>query len=297
LCLLLLCGIHLRQSFGQPAAGTPQNGQRHLQIALHLFHRRRFGERRLPLRFQKQFRFGENALAHHARCFPPGVVKLRGLPRIAAVLHECVRHAPAVFGTDARYRHQILHRDLRRETSFAYLSLDRFGQQFNERQPPGYPAHAAVETARQIVTRVTEAMLHFRQQPALFERAFLRTHALRTRQQQGFGFAHRPDRGFDGVAAQLPERGDAFVAIDHQVAVVAVFSDHDDDGRLLPALSQRRRQLALAVRLAHSQVLPSEVELVKLQLHGRATEPEYAGGRNWSFAGKGEVYPEPLQDQ
>jgi hypothetical protein len=42
LCLLLLRGIHLRQRFGEPAAGTPQNGKRHLQIALHLFHRRRF---------------------------------------------------------------------------------------------------------------------------------------------------------------------------------------------------------------------------------------------------------------
>jgi hypothetical protein len=49
--LLLLCGIHLRQRFGEPAAGTPQNGKRHLQIALHLFECRWFCERRLPLRF------------------------------------------------------------------------------------------------------------------------------------------------------------------------------------------------------------------------------------------------------
>jgi hypothetical protein len=124
--LLLLCGIHLRQSFGEPAAGTPQNGKRHLQIALHLFHRRRFCERRLPLRFQKQLRLGENAFANHARAFPPGGVKLRRLPRIAAVLHECVRHALAVVRTDPRHRHQILHGDLRAETSFAHLKLHRF---------------------------------------------------------------------------------------------------------------------------------------------------------------------------
>jgi len=37
--LLLLRGVHLRQSFGKPAAGTPQNGERHLQIALDLFGR------------------------------------------------------------------------------------------------------------------------------------------------------------------------------------------------------------------------------------------------------------------
>jgi hypothetical protein len=124
--LLLLCGIHLRQGFGEPVAGTPQNGKRRLRIALHLFHRRRFCERRLALRFQKQFRFGENALAHHARALPPGGVKLRCLPRFAAVLHEYCGHALAVIRADARHRHQILHRDLRREASIAHLKLHRF---------------------------------------------------------------------------------------------------------------------------------------------------------------------------
>jgi len=140
-------------------------------------------------------------------------------------------------------------------------------------------------------------MLHLRQQPALFERAFLWTHSLRARQQQGFGFAQRPDCGLDGVAAQLPQCGDAFVTVDHQVAAVVVFRDHDNDGRLLAALSQRCQKMALAVRLASSQMFPPQFELVKLQLHGLATESEYAGGWNWSFAGKGEVCRELLRDQ
>jgi hypothetical protein len=55
--------------------------------------------------------------------------------------------------------------------------------------------------------------------------------------------------------------------------------------------------MALTVRLANSQMLPADVELVKLQLHGLATESEYAGGRDWSFAKTGEVYPELLWDQ
>jgi hypothetical protein len=55
--------------------------------------------------------------------------------------------------------------------------------------------------------------------------------------------------------------------------------------------------LALAVRLANSQMLPSLVELVKLQVHGLATESEYAGGRDWSFARKAEVPQELLWDQ
>jgi hypothetical protein len=110
-------------------------------------------------------------------------------------------------------------------------------------------------------------MLHLRQQPALFERAFLRTQSQRPRQQQSFGFAHRPDRGLHRIAPQLLERGDALVPVDHQVAFAIVFRDHHDDGRLLSALSQRRQQIPLAVRLANSQMLPSPVELVKLQLH------------------------------
>ena len=122
---------------------------------------------------------------------------------------------------------------------------------------------------------------------SLFERAFLRTHSLRARQQQRFGFAHQPDRGFDCVPAQLPQRGDAFIAVDYQVATL--FRGHHNDGCLLAALSQRGQQVALAARLADSQVLPAQVELVKLQLHGFRAESEYAGGRNWSFAEIGEV--------
>jgi hypothetical protein len=49
---LPLCGVHLRQSFGEPAAGTPQDGKRHFQIALYLFERGGFCRLRLPLRFQ-----------------------------------------------------------------------------------------------------------------------------------------------------------------------------------------------------------------------------------------------------
>jgi hypothetical protein len=126
--LLLLCGVHLRQSSGEPAAGTPQNGKGHFQIALNLFGRRGLCRLWLPLRFQQQFRFGENALANHAGAFAPGGVKLRRLPAIAAVLHECVRHPLAIVRADARHRHQILHRDLGAEVSFAYTLLDCFGQ-------------------------------------------------------------------------------------------------------------------------------------------------------------------------
>ena len=65
--LFLLRPTHLRQRFGEPSSGTTQDGDHHIQIALHLFDRRRFGCRRLPLRFQKQPRLGENAFADLAR--------------------------------------------------------------------------------------------------------------------------------------------------------------------------------------------------------------------------------------
>ena len=174
LCLFLLRASHLRQRFAEPPSGTTQDGDHHIQIALHLLDRRRRGCRRLPLRFQKQFRFGENAFADRARAFAPSRVQLPCLPRIATMRHESGRHARAVVGVDSRHRHQILHRHLRRQFSFAYLLLDRFRQQLHQRQPPRHPTGAAVEAARQFIQTITEALFHLRQQPALFERAFLR---------------------------------------------------------------------------------------------------------------------------
>jgi len=49
----LLQTRHLRQSGGEAPAGATQDGHRHLQIALHLFDRRRLDGQGLPLRFQK----------------------------------------------------------------------------------------------------------------------------------------------------------------------------------------------------------------------------------------------------
>ena len=296
LCLFLLRASHLRQRFGKPPSGATQNGDRHIQIALYLFDRRRRGCRGLPLRFQKQLRLGENAFADRARALAPGRVQLPGLPRAAMVRNESRGHARAVAGVDSRHRHQILHRHLRREPSFAYLLLDRFRQQLHQRQPPRDPTGAAVEATSQFLQTIAEALLHLRQQPALFERTFLRAEAQRPRQQHGFGLAHRPDRGFDRVPAELFQRGHALVAIDHQVTV-GRSGGHHDDGRLLTAVSQRGQQTALPLRLTDSQMLPSPVQLVKLQLHRRLLGIQYAGGWNWSFPGKGEVCWEVPLDQ
>ena len=143
--------------------------------------------------------------------------------------------ALAVVGVHPRHRHQILHRHLRGDLAVAYVLLDRFRQQIDQRQAARHPTGATVESPRQLVERVVEALFHLREQPALLQRAFLRTEAHRPREKQRVGFAHRPDDGVDRVAAELFQRGDAFMAVDDQKAVV----DWDDnDRRLLAGLSQ-----------------------------------------------------------
>jgi len=161
--LFLLRASHLRQGFGELPAGTTQDGDRHIQIALDLFDRRRLGCRWLPLRFQKQFRFGENALANRACALAPGGIELPGFTRIAVMLDEDRRHPLAIFQALARHRYQELQRHLRRDLSLAHLLLDRFRQNLHQRQPPRYPAHAAIKPARQFIEPVAEAPLQLRQ--------------------------------------------------------------------------------------------------------------------------------------
>jgi hypothetical protein len=76
------------------------------------------------------------------------------------VLDESGGHPLAVLHVDPRYRHQILHRQLRTQGSFAHLLLDRFRQQFDQRQATRYPTHATVEATRQFVERATKTLLH-----------------------------------------------------------------------------------------------------------------------------------------
>jgi hypothetical protein len=123
--LLLLLAVHLRQRLGESLAGAMQNGNDHLQFTMEC-HRGRLGDPRLTLRFQKQFRLSEDALADHARAVPPSRIELPGLPCVATVLDESGGHPLAVLHVDSRHGHQILHRQLRAQCSFAHLLLDLF---------------------------------------------------------------------------------------------------------------------------------------------------------------------------
>ena len=201
------------------------------------------GWRVLPLRFEKQLRVVEKALARDSFGHPPGVVKGGGLPRGPMPLGEYGGHPEALLEAHSRHRHQVAHGDLRADFTFAHLLLDRFRQRLDQRQAARHPARAAVETPRQIVDRVAEPFFHLRQQPALFQRAIRLAHAQRAVQQQRLGFAHVPDDGMHRVAAQRLERGDPLVAVDDEVA--GRLLDHDD-GRLLAGFSQRSEQAPLA---------------------------------------------------
>jgi hypothetical protein len=94
--------------------------------------------------------------------------------------------------------------------------------------------------------------------------------AQRAVQQHGRGFAHRPHHYFHGVPPQLFQCRDPLIAIDDYVAVRLAFHRHHDDGHLLAAFRQRRQQPPLPSRMAHAQMLPAPVELMKLQLHRQA---------------------------
>ncbi len=250
-----------------------------------------------PLRFQKQFRLGENALPRLlGLCIAPGVVEQGGLARGPILLREDLRHALALFAVDARHRRQIAHGNLRRDTAFAHELLDGLGQRFHQRQAARHPRRTAVETPREILDRVTEPFFHLRQQPPLFELGFrLAVHTQGANQQQGFGFAHRlQNDGVDRVAPQLLQRGDALVAVDYQILRGLL---DDDYGRLLSGFSQRPQQPPESRRVADPEMLQAAVQLMKLQClrHGLALLGfQYARRRIWSFAAEGGCCQQPL---
>ena len=128
---------------------------------------------RLPLRFEKQLGIIQNAFADRGRALAPGGIQLAGFARIAVMLGEDRRHPLAILQALARHRHQKLHGHLRQDLALAHLLLDRFRQNLHQRQPPRYPAHAAIEPARQLIQPVAEALLQLCQQPAHLQRGLV----------------------------------------------------------------------------------------------------------------------------
>ena len=221
----------------------------------------------MPLRFEKQRGIAQNPFADCGRTFAPRGIQLAGFPRIAVVFSEDGGHPLAILQALTGYRHQKLHRYLRQNLALAHLLLDRFRQNLRQRQPPRYPAHAAVEPARQLTEAIAEAPLQLRQQPAHLQRGLVFGQSQRAVQQHRRGLFHRPHHDFHCVPAQLLQRRDPLIAVDDDVAVRLVFGLYCHDRRLLAHFGQRRQQSPLPRGVAHSQVLPTPIELVKLQLH------------------------------
>ena len=257
--------IQLRGA-GQPPLGAIHDRGRHLQIA------QQFGMRRialLPLRFEEQLRRLQQPFADSARTLAPGGVQKACFAHLRAALGENVGHPLAVFQTLTRHWRQKLHGHLRRDLPLPHLFLNRLRQNLHQRQPPRHPAHAAIQAAGQLLQPVAEALFQLRQQPAHFQRGLRFREAQRAVQQYRRGLAQWPHHRFHRVPPQLLQRRDSLVAIDDHVTIRLIFGRHHHDGRLLARFRQRGQQPPLPGRMARPQALPTPVELVKLQSHGR----------------------------
>ena len=159
---LLLIQLH-GDGARQPPLRPAHDRQRHFQIA------QQFGAGsggsfllRLPLRFEKQLGIIQNAFADGGRAFAPRRIQLARFARIAVKLREDGSHPLALLQALARHWHQKLQGHLCRDLALAHLLLDRFRQNFHQRQPPRYPTHATIEPPRQLVETIVEAPLQLR---------------------------------------------------------------------------------------------------------------------------------------
>jgi hypothetical protein len=99
---------------------------------------------------------------------------------------------------------------------------------------------------------MTETLFQLGEQPAFFQGTLAFRPVQRAIQHQGPHFVERPDHRLDRVSAELFESGDAFVAIDDQIAMRLIRKSDNDDRRLLSCSCQRRQQLSLPLRIPHS---------------------------------------------
>jgi hypothetical protein len=263
---LLSIQFHGRRA-GQSPMHAVHDGRHHLQIAPQGGGAGGGGLRFLPLRLEKQFWLSQQALADRARPLPPSRIQLACGAGIAVVRGENRGHPLAILQALPRHRHQKLQRHLRQDLARAHLPLDGFRHQLHQAQPSRYPAHTAVEPARQLLASVAEALLQLLKQPTHLQRGLVCAQPQRAVQQHGRRLTHRPHHRFHRVPAQLLQRRDPLVAVDDHVTLRRTFRRYDHDGRLLARVGQRRQQPPLPRRMAHAQVLPAPLQLVKLQLH------------------------------
>ena len=229
----------------------------------------------LPLDPQEKLGGLQETTTQRSRPATPRLVQLGHLAAGELVHHDrgpqCVTVAPLGPG----HGHQVLHRDLGRYLSSSHTDLDRLRKLTHQGQTPGDETGAPVETSSKLLQAQREALVQLGQKPALLDGRLALGGAQRAVQQQGLGGPHGPHRGLHRVLAQLLQRSQALVAVNHQVALLS--HRHHHDGDLLTTLGQRGQKTALTLRTARPQSLVAQVQLVKLQLHrSRASQPDRA---------------------
>lgn len=202
-------------------------------------------------------------------------------------------HLLTVLGVGARHGHENLHGHMRGDLSFAHVLLNRLREDLHQRQPPRDPAHIAIEPPAQLVQAPAEPLLELGQQPPLFECGLLFRQAHRALEQKRFGLAHRPDHRLDRVPAQLLQRRDPLVAVDHQVSV-RLLGSHHHDRSLLARFGQRGQEPPLTLGAPYPKMPEAPLELVKLHFHGPLMVGQAATGITRR---DGEVAEQPLWNQ
>jgi hypothetical protein len=265
--LCALRQVQLQRQTRQTAVGPPRQRRHYFQILIELLHRRqgRSGLM-LPLRLQKQLWLIQKPLANCRRRSAPGGIQLSRFPAAQPVTGKPLRHAPAVVRTGPGHRNQELHRHVRRDGAVAHLLLHTAGKQLDQSHPSRHPARAAIETARQFLKAIAEALLQFHQQPAFFQSRFVVARTHRPIQKQSLHFAQRPDHRLHRIPTQLLESRGPLIAVDHQVSIRLPGCDHYDRS-LLTAGRQRCQQTPMPLRPAYAEVLKTPLKLVKFQPH------------------------------
>jgi hypothetical protein len=132
--LCTLVAVQLNGGPRQTPIDPAGDRHHHLQIARQIGDsgRRRFGFA-LPLGLQKQLRLFENALADGRRSVSPCGIQLPGFAAGEPMRRQRFGHALAVVGVGTCYRHQELHRHVRRNRAVAYLLLHAFRKLIDQR--------------------------------------------------------------------------------------------------------------------------------------------------------------------
>ncbi len=275
--------IHQRRRSRQTPAGAIGDGEDHRQIAQQLIGQRRWLGFGLLMGFEKQLGIVQNALPYRERGVTPCGIEFCGLPAREAMRLKRIGHALAILDVGARHRDQVLHRDMSRDVAHADVLLDHLWKQLDQSQSAAHPTGAAIESARQIIQTVAEAIAEFLKPPSFFQRSVALAQAHRTVQHQRFRFAHRPDHRLDPILAQVFQGRDPLIAVDHQIRIRRAGNGDDHNRRLLTGCGQRCHQSTLLVSTLHAQMLISAVQLMKLQLHSasslrRRTVPQAGSG-------------------